>query len=86
MRECAQNKETGGVVVRNGRPDEEPFHNVGVALTLITGNLGNLEVVLYNANSMYGKVTILRNSKDPVAVSIAEQELLELLHLTSNVY
>lgn len=28
----------------------------------------------------------MRNSADPVAVSIANQELLELLHLAPNIY
>lgn len=51
-----------------------------------TGNHGNLEVVLYNRESIYGKVHTLRNSPDPVAVAIANQELLELLHLAPNIY
>lgn len=53
---------------------------------MTAGNHGNLEVVLFNQNSAYGKVTIIRHSSDPVAVSIATQELLELLHLAPNIY
>ena len=45
-----------------------------------------INVVLYNQNSLYGKVHILRNSPDPVAISIAEQELLEMLGLVPNVW
>ena len=86
MRACARDKETGGVVVRNGRPDIVLIHNVRVTQILIVGNRGNLEVVLFNPNSVYGKVTILRHSKDPVARSIANQELLELLHLAPSIY
>ena len=55
-------------------------------MILALGNLGNLEVILFNTNSLYGKVSILRHSKDPEAVSIAQQELLELLHLVPNIY
>lgn len=43
-------------------------------------------MVLYSRHSLYGKVTILRHSTDPVARSIAQQELLELMHVTPNIY
>jgi hypothetical protein len=41
-----------------------------------------LEIVVYAENSIYAKTHILRNSPDPVARSIALQELLELMDLT----
>lgn len=52
----------------------------------LVGQRQNLEVVLYGANSVYSNVYILRNSDDPLAVSIAQQELLELLGMAPNVY
>ena len=64
---------------RNVMPDEDEV------LTLLLGDRQNIEVVLYNQESMYGKVHILRHSPDPVAVSIAEQELLELIGLVPNI-
>jgi hypothetical protein len=60
------------------------FHENVIDITI--GNHENLEVVLYNQDSIYGKVHIMRNSPDPVAVSIANQELLELLQLAPNIY
>lgn len=65
------------------RPTDAALSDV---VNATTGNLGNLEVVLYNRNSIYGRVHTLRNSPDPVAVAIANQELLELLHLAPNIY
>lgn len=55
-------------------------------ITSPLGNHQNLEAVLYGADSVYSKVHILRNSDDPLAVSIAQQELLALLGLAPNVY
>ena len=50
------------------------------------GLQGNLEVVLYNKESLYGRIDILRNSVDDLAKSIAQQEMLELLKLAPNIY
>lgn len=93
LRDCVRDEGLGGVLVRNGA-----LHAVGdFLLSRTTGGTAcidfvtiglrqNIEVVLYNKDSIYGRITTLRNSPDPVAVSIAQQELLELLHLAPNVY
>ena len=52
----------------------------------IVGTRQNMEVILYNHDSIFGRVLTIRSSPDPVAVSIAQQELLELLHVAPNVY
>ena len=49
-------------------------------LTSGLGKLGNLEVVIYGKSSIYAKNQILKHSSDPLARSIAAQELMELLH------
>ena len=50
------------------------------------GNRGNLELTIYNPDSVYGRISIIRHSSDEVAKAIAQQELIELLHLAPNVY
>ena len=43
------------------------------------GKRGNIEVVVYGKKSIFAKNQILKNSQDPLARSIAAQELLELM-------
>ncbi len=84
MRECVDKEGFGGALVRNGMSESDAA--VSDVINGNIGNHGNLEVVLYNRDSIYGRVHTLRNSRDPVAVAIANQELLELLHLAPNIY
>ena len=49
-------------------------------LTPGLGKLGNIEIVIYGKDSIYAKNQILKYSSDPLARSIAAQELMELLH------
>ena len=46
-----------------------------------SGAHGNIEVIVYGKNSIFAKNQILKNSPDPLARSIAAQELLELMHV-----
>ena len=48
-------------------------------LTSSSGQQGNIEIVVYGKNSIFAKNQILKNSQDPLARSIAVQELLELM-------
>ena len=50
-------------------------------LTLTLGKHGNIELVVYGNDSIFAKNQILKNSPDPLARSIATQELLELLNI-----
>lgn len=45
------------------------------------GHHGNIEVVVYGKDSIFAKNQILKNSPDPLARSIAAQELLELMQV-----
>ncbi|KAL9073105.1 MAG: hypothetical protein Q9161_003159 [Pseudevernia consocians] len=45
------------------------------------GNHGNIEIVVYGKDSIFAKNQILKNSQDPLARSIAAQELLELMNV-----
>lgn len=46
-----------------------------------SGARGNIEVVVYSKRSIFAKNQILKNSPDPLARSIAAQELLELMQV-----
>lgn len=48
-------------------------------MTPCLGNNGNIEIVVYGKKSIFAKNQILKNSQDPLARSIAAQELLELI-------
>ena len=50
-------------------------------LTFNLGKYGNIEVIVYGPDSIYAKNQILKNSPDPLARSIAAQELLELMNV-----
>lgn len=45
------------------------------------GEQGNIEIVVYGKNSVFAKNQILKYSQDPLARSIAVQELLELMKI-----
>ncbi|CAF9923071.1 hypothetical protein IMSHALPRED_005844 [Imshaugia aleurites] len=53
----------------------------GGVVTKNVGKYGNIEIVVYGINSIFAKNQILKNSLDPLARSIATQELLELLDI-----
>lgn len=52
----------------------------------IAGNHGNLEVVLYNQNSIYGSVNALRYAPSEEAANVATNELLMLTGLAPSVF
>lgn len=85
MRDCAGSKGTGGVIVRNGKFYPNYFLRVKKIVDKAVGDHGNIEVIMYNKDSMFARVQTVRHSTDPVAVSVAERELLEMLHLAPNI-
>ena len=87
FRACILGKGVGGVLPRNGmlksprvcRTNEEPGD-----LTSFSGEQGNIEIVVYGKNSIFAKNQILKHSQDPLARSIAVQELLELMRMVTD--
>ncbi|KAI4116514.1 MAG: hypothetical protein LQ338_007703 [Usnochroma carphineum] len=71
---CVRQQQTGGVVTGIG-PDADDTKTY-------KGRDERLEVVVYDARSIYGYTRILDGSHDPEARSIAMQELLQLLDIT----
>ena len=86
FRACILGKDTGGVVPRNGMLKSpricKTIKDAG-DLTLSSGAQGNIEIVVYSKNSIFAKNQILKNSQDPLARSIAVQELLELMKIVA---
>ena len=82
--QCLRQGGNGGIVTHNGK-DTSPlcFHLMGICrLTGSTGVGQKMEIVVYSTRSLYGLNVIIRRSTDPVARSIAMQELLDLIGLT----
>ena len=52
-------------------------------LTSFSGKEGNIEIVVYGGKSIFAKNQILKYSQDPLARSIAAQELLELMNVVA---
>ena len=83
FRNCVLNKKVGGVISKNGRvPAPTMTKDIESSLSnSVLGRYGNIEVVVYATHSVYAKNQILKNSQDPLARSIATQELLELMNV-----
>lgn len=72
------------MVTRNGTfstPMTDIKHRNLRYLTTDLGKHGNIEIVVYSKGSIFAKNQILKNSPDPLARSIALQELLELMNV-----
>ena len=86
FRACILGKDAGGVVPRNGMfksPRICKTTKYPGDLTSLSGHQGNIEIVVYGKNSIFAKNQILKNSQDPLARSIAVQELLELMKVVA---
>ena len=85
FRACVQGNKSGGIVTENGvlfvpsttilKQKTLPY------LTPNSGDYRNIEIIVYGTRSIYAKNQILKHSTDPLARSIAAQELLELMNL-----
>ena len=87
LRQCIRGLNYGGVVTRNGIfLASTVCYKRGYLWWLIPclGKLGNIEIIVYGKDSIYAKNQILKYSQDPLARSIASQELLELLGVLVN--
>ncbi|KAM0803793.1 hypothetical protein BDR22DRAFT_818479 [Usnea florida] len=87
FRACILGKGVGGVVPRNGMLKYpkicRTIEKTG-DLTSSLGEQGNIEIVVYGQNSVFAKNQILKYSQDPLARSIAVQELLELMKMVTD--
>ena len=82
FRSCLLGKGIGGLITRNGTSPTSTNHTKKGALQSLTPGSGknrNIEIVVYGKKSIYAKNQILKYSPDPLARSIAAQELLELV-------